>query len=112
MVKKRGFRRETEASWKGALRDALTVGVVAASVAILALETELRRELFVAAMDPRDIALIRRPIGAAVAREWEGRHLIDPKAQPRKEAPDALDYAVTESRGIAFALIDFSTRYS
>src|SRR4051794_20507063 len=99
MGKKRGFRQETEASWK---EMKILPAVVAAIVAVAALKAQFRREFLVAAMDPRNIAPVRLHVGALIGRKREGDDLPNSGAHAEEEAAHTLHRTVGVGGGIAF----------
>src|SRR5207237_175955 len=61
---------------------------VAASVTVTAFKTKLRRELIIAAMNPRDVALVRRHVSPLIRRKWEGHDFPNASTHAEEEPAD------------------------
>ena len=78
-----------------------------AGVRIFCFKSEFRRIFLVAAIDPRDVALVRGTVGTFVGGIWEGEQFAPARPRTANGAPPALHGTVAPSGVVALGLIDF-----
>src|SRR3954468_19539 len=73
-------------------------------VGILRFVAQLGRKLFVAAVAVTMMARQNRTVSSVIGWEGEAEHFPKPGVKPHVSAADPPNHAITERRGIAFAL--------
>ncbi len=81
-----------------------------ADVGVFRLVPEFRRELFVAGMDPMDVALQNREVRSPYNRNWPRQDLKDPRLHAQNAPTHPADYAVARRRRVAFLFVDLCDR--
>jgi len=95
-----GFPKKETASYLPGLITILP-GVV-----VFGFKGQLWRELRIAGIQPLDVVIVGRFVGAVIRREWEGDRLKQTISDSSEGPPQPPDQSVTESRRIPLRIVD------